>query len=151
MTRNRQGQFPPPPDGSPERRRELRRETDYENQVIADHAVQDAPIVRGLLHTWKVAGAIGGLCALIASTGTAIGMSVRGPKQEIADVEKRTNARVDTNVAHIIGLRHEFDSVVVELRSLKGDIKTTTNLACISARARNPEVAKAAGCDERDP
>ena len=46
-------------------------------------------------------------------------------------------------------LRRQFDSVVIELRDMKRDIKTLTTLSCISARARNPDVATAGGCNDR--
>lgn len=117
-----------------------------ETHEIVEHAVQEAPIVHRLLSTGKVAGAALAIGALVGGAGGAIGMSLRGPKQDIADA----NTRIAANVLGITTLRREFDSVVVELHELKTDIKTTTNLACISARARNPEVARAAGCDGRE-
>lgn len=122
-----------------------------ETHEIVEHAVEDAPVVHGLLKTARVTTAAAVIFTLIGGAGGAIGMSVRGPKQEIAEVRSSMNLRVDTNAARIGILRHQFDSSLTELRDLKADIKTTTNLACISARARNPEVAKAAGCDERNP
>lgn len=148
MIDRRKPKMPPPPDGV-ERRKQMRRETDAENQEIVEHAVEDAPIVNRILHTSKVAAAIALIFTLVGGAGGAIGMSIRGPSQDIADVRSAVNLRLDSNTARDVRVRIELDSLVMELREMRQDARTTKNLACISARARNAEVARAAGCEDR--
>jgi hypothetical protein len=135
-----------PDHGKPERRGELRREVDEENQTIGERAVEGATFASRLTRTARVATSVGALTALVASGGTAIGMRW-GPKQDLSTL----TLRVDTLAIDFRASRHEKDSVFAVIRDLQRDIKTTANLACISARARNPETAKAAGCDQREP
>ena len=137
----------PPRGGEEERRESFRREDDEESHAIVDRTVHDAPIIRFLRSAGGVATAIIAIVGLIGGAGAAIGMNYRGPKQGIEEV----NLRVDTNSVRIAGLRHEVDSALLVVRDMQRDIKTTANLSCMTARARNPEIAKAAGCDQREP
>lgn len=133
--------------GDEERRIDYRRADDEESHAITDRAVHDAPIVSWIRSTGGIAAAVAAIVLVIGSAGAAIGMSYHGPKQDIAAV----NMRVDTNAVKIAALRHEIDSALVVFRDTQRDVKTTVNLSCMLSRARNPEIAKAAGCDERVP
>lgn len=123
-----------------------------ETHDIVDRAVGDAPMVSKAIRsrTIAIACSLGG--ALIGAATSTFGMTIRGPKQEIAAV----NSRVDTAVKEITTVRHQSDSSIAVIRDMQTvvrdmqrDIRTTANLACISARARNSETAKAAGCENR--
>jgi hypothetical protein len=137
----------------PERRQAPRRETDVEMKTIIERQVEAAPrmnkLINSLDHTWKIVGAIVALVTLMVSTGTAIGMNIRSPRQEMESRFSTVNLRMDSNAAHTNLLRRDVDSLMKVIVDQGKDIKTMKNLQCFSAITRNPEAATAMGCGEK--
>lgn len=148
--------MPDQPEPFVERRKHQprgRRTDDEANAEIVEHAVEDAPLVRRLLHTGKVAAAVGAICLPLGGMGAALGMKFVGPSEGIkAEAMVRARAdtvhdgRIDLNAAAIVQLRRSTDSLVGILTDVRSELRINNYGQCVLMRKFAPEM-RAPGCD----
>lgn len=132
-------QHTPPPLGQPERRGEYRREEDVEAHEIANHAVQEAPIVSQLLKTSKVAGAIAIVFTMI---GGVTGAVATAASQHVERVKFESNIQteLDSNRRMIFSARRNEDSLFAMIRDIHTDAVTSKYIQCVLLRRVAPDL-----------
>lgn len=156
MSRRRRAQHPQPPEGTPERRQDAaygRRDTDTETHEIAELAVERATLVSRLLHTGKVASAVGAIALVGGSMLTALNRRIVGPSDDIAALRRDMHAadtmivrRVDVNSAAIVNDRSLRDSLVRIVLRLEAKIDNMAFSQCVLARKIDSDL-RPDGCD----
>lgn len=152
----RRAQHPQPPEGTPERRKPTeygRRDTDTETHEIAELAVERATLVTRLLHTGKVAGAVGAIALVGGSMLTALNRRIVGPSDDIAALRRDMLAgdtaiarRVDVNSAAIANDRALRDSLVRIVLRFDAKLDRMAYSQCVLARKIDPDL-RPDGCD----
>lgn len=140
MTNRRKPIYSDPPEGTPERRQELRREEDVEMRETVEHAVKEAPLVHQLLKTGKIASAIGAIGMLLGVTSAALGYRIVGPGDDVAKQQSTMAARLDQNGDRITRQGIRVDSLLFVISTMKKDIETLTYIQCVQLRRDNPDL-----------
>jgi len=139
-------EYPPPPDGIPERRREFRREDDTETHEIVEHAIEDAPIVRKLLSNAKVALTIGSLCTLLGGVTGALGYKIVGPHDENIEMRARFGAEVDSNRRMVMRVSDRTEALFTLISQMKNTVDRIEFIQCLQLRRSDPDL-RPDGCD----
>lgn len=130
----------PPED----RRKKLRREEDEEQKVIADGAVEVAPIVSKLIKTGRVSASMAAIFTVLGGFAGGLGVKVVGP----GTATKQLGVRIDTTEAHIRVNARRVDSALTLNVEMRGDVKTLRYILCAIARRNYPDL-RPDGCDAK--
>ena len=136
----------PGSSGNGDRRAQRHREEDIEQAEIVEHAVEDAPIVRRLLRTGKVAAAVGACCTLIGGATGALGYNLVGPREISAQAQAAIRIQVDTNSARIARGVARTDSLLDVVGKISAKVDGIAYIQCVQLRVDHPEL-RPDGCD----